>query len=146
MVAPTLSLVSVCISAMKSRSSLMYCLMHSMAAVVHCWQQNQFIHSGKSQPGLLWFALFFRGKSKNNPNTRRLKSYPWQCCDHVLLDDGGFRQACANICTNKLRNATRSVNNVFSGIHTVAPGGVGFFSSFLLPGQAVASLCQAAET
>lgn len=33
---PTLSLVSVCMSAMKSRSSLMYCLMHSMAAVVHC--------------------------------------------------------------------------------------------------------------
>ena len=32
----TLSLVSVCISEMKSRSSLMYCLMHSMAAVVHC--------------------------------------------------------------------------------------------------------------
>lgn len=39
----TLSLVSVCISAMKSRSSLMYCLMHSMAAVVHCGEQKQFI-------------------------------------------------------------------------------------------------------
>lgn len=73
----------------------------------------------------------------------------------MLLDDGGFRQACANICTNKLRNSTLSFDSVFSGIHKIAPQSFKqcfvfrlffVFCFFILPGQAVASWCQAVET
>lgn len=47
----TFSLVSVCMSAMKSSSSLMYCLMHSMAAVVHCGGATQIILEGRITVG-----------------------------------------------------------------------------------------------
>lgn len=55
----TLSLVSVCMSAIKSRSSLMYCLMHSIAAVVHCWEQKTFYLLGRITVGSIFISCCF---------------------------------------------------------------------------------------
>lgn len=82
----TLSLVSVCISAMKSRSSLMYCLMHSMAAVVHCWRGGaESVYSlGGITAGLVFVSpLLYGADSNKNPSAKRLKVLPpaaWRSC------------------------------------------------------------------
>lgn len=72
-----------------------------------------------------------------------VEPYPRQRGDHVLLDDGGFRQPRADVCANKLRRrATPSVK-----LRVVLLTGLSWFVGFVgLPGPAVASWCRAEET
>lgn len=100
-------------SAMKSSSSLMYCLMHSMAAVVHCGgrKATQIIHEGRITLGSRRCVAQHRVAPRcftgpvliTTPTHSDVEPYPRQRRDHVLLDDGGFSQPRADVCANKLR-------------------------------------------
>lgn len=92
-------------SAMKSSSSLMYCLMHSMAAVVHCGggEHNPDYPQGANHSAIearRGASLFYWACSNEKAN---VEPHPRQRRDHVLLDDGGFRQPRADVCADKLR-------------------------------------------
>lgn len=52
-------------------------------------------------------SLFYWATSNKMPSARSdAEPYPRQRGDHVLLDDGGFRQPRADVCADKLRRRT----------------------------------------